>query len=41
MEGYRGYYKGYIANCIKVAPSAAITFAVYEQVLILLMRIKE
>lgn len=32
-EGAIGFYKGYVANCIKVAPSAAITFAVYEQAL--------
>lgn len=32
-EGLVGFYKGYLANCIKVAPSAAITFAVYEQAL--------
>lgn len=31
-EGLRGFYKGFVANCLKVAPTAAITFVVYEQV---------
>eukprot|EP01006_Ploeotia_vitrea_P036629 TRINITY_DN66042_c13_g1_i1.p1 TRINITY_DN66042_c13_g1~~TRINITY_DN66042_c13_g1_i1.p1 ORF type:complete len:348 (-),score=-51.90 TRINITY_DN66042_c13_g1_i1:60-1103(-) len=40
-EGYRGFYKGYIANCIKVAPTAAITLSVYEYVLNVLFRNKK
>ncbi len=32
-EGFRGFYRGFIANCYKVAPTAAITFTVYEHVL--------
>lgn len=32
-EGAVGFYKGFIANCLKVAPTAAITFVVYEHVI--------
>lgn len=31
-EGVIGFFKGGIANAIRVAPSAAITFVVYETV---------
>uniref|UniRef100_A0A7S2ZQ24 Mitochondrial carrier protein n=1 Tax=Rhodosorus marinus TaxID=101924 RepID=A0A7S2ZQ24_9RHOD len=30
-EGWRGFYKGLTANLLRVTPSAAITFIVYEQ----------
>ncbi len=30
QEGFRGFYKGFVANIYKVAPTAGITFAVYE-----------
>ena len=29
-EGLAGFFKGCIANAVRVAPSAAITFVVYE-----------
>ncbi|KAK9103985.1 hypothetical protein Scep_020829 [Stephania cephalantha] len=29
-EGYRGFYKGFFPNLLKVAPSASITYLVYE-----------
>lgn len=32
-EGFYGFYRGFAANCIKVAPSSAITLTIYEQVL--------
>lgn len=32
-EGIRGFFKGCLTNAIRVAPSAAITFVVYEWVL--------
>lgn len=31
-EGIAGFFKGCIPNAIRVAPGAAITFVVYEQV---------
>ena len=35
-EGIFGYFKGVVPNALKVAPSAAITFVVYEETLKLL-----
>ena len=35
-EGARGFFKGVAANVSRVAPSAGITFLVYEEVLKLL-----
>jgi len=32
-EGISGFFKGVIPNSIRVAPSAAITFVVYESVM--------
>ena len=32
-EGITGFFKGCIPNAIRVAPSAAITFVVYESVM--------
>lgn len=32
-EGVNGFFKGCLTNAIRVAPSAAITFVVYEWVL--------
>ncbi len=32
-EGTLGYFKGVVPNALKVAPSAAITFVVYEETL--------
>jgi solute carrier family 25 folate transporter 32 len=32
-EGVSGFFKGCLTNAIRVAPSAAITFVVYEWVL--------
>ena len=32
-EGINGFFKGCLTNAIRVAPSAAITFVVYEWVL--------
>ena len=32
-EGFSGFFKGCIPNAIRVAPSAAITFVVYEAVM--------
>jgi solute carrier family 25 folate transporter 32 len=32
-EGISGFFKGCLTNAIRVAPSAAITFVVYEWVL--------
>lgn len=37
-EGLKGFFRGLVANCIKVAPSAAVTFLVYEETLKLLMK---
>lgn len=36
-EGSSGFFKGCIPNAIRVAPSAAITFVVYEAVMDALM----
>eukprot|EP00602_Paraphysomonas_sp_CaronLab_P003291 CAMPEP_0185020532 /NCGR_PEP_ID=MMETSP1103-20130426/3135_1 /TAXON_ID=36769 /ORGANISM="Paraphysomonas bandaiensis, Strain Caron Lab Isolate" /LENGTH=225 /DNA_ID=CAMNT_0027551481 /DNA_START=391 /DNA_END=1068 /DNA_ORIENTATION=+ len=38
-EGLRGFFKGLIPNCLKVAPNAALTFLVYEESLKLLMEL--
>eukprot|EP01038_Epipyxis_sp_PR26KG_P006268 gene6268-8632_t len=35
-EGIRGYFRGIIPNALKVAPSAALTFMVYEECIKLL-----
>jgi len=35
-EGVRGLFKGLSTNLLRVVPSAAITFVVYEQVAVLL-----
>jgi solute carrier family 25 phosphate transporter 23/24/25/41 len=35
-EGVRGFFRGLVPNCMKVAPSAAVTFLVYEETLKLL-----
>eukprot|EP00603_Paraphysomonas_imperforata_P008723 CAMPEP_0114437116 /NCGR_PEP_ID=MMETSP0103-20121206/13832_1 /TAXON_ID=37642 ORGANISM="Paraphysomonas imperforata, Strain PA2" /NCGR_SAMPLE_ID=MMETSP0103 /ASSEMBLY_ACC=CAM_ASM_000201 /LENGTH=334 /DNA_ID=CAMNT_0001607467 /DNA_START=113 /DNA_END=1116 /DNA_ORIENTATION=+ len=35
-EGLRGFFRGLVPNCMKVAPSAAVTFLVYEETLKLL-----
>jgi solute carrier family 25 (mitochondrial folate transporter), member 32 len=35
-EGIRGFFKGLSANCLRVAPSAGITFLVYEETVKLL-----
>jgi solute carrier family 25 folate transporter 32 len=32
-EGIGGFFKGCLTNAVRVAPSAAITFVVYEWVL--------
>ena len=32
-EGIRGFFRGVIPNALKVAPSAALTFVVYEETL--------
>lgn len=32
FEGYRGFYKGLVPNILRVTPSTAITFVVYENV---------
>lgn len=32
-EGLSGYFKGCIPNAIRVAPSAAVTFVVYETIM--------
>ncbi len=32
-EGISGFFKGCLPNAIRVAPSAAITFVVYESVI--------
>lgn len=32
-EGFSGFFKGCVPNAIRVAPSAAVTFVVYESVL--------
>ena len=32
----RGFFRGLAPNCLKVAPSAAVTFLVYEEALKLL-----
>jgi solute carrier family 25 phosphate transporter 23/24/25/41 len=29
-EGWRGFYKGWLPNMLKVVPSASITYLVYE-----------
>jgi hypothetical protein len=31
-EGIQGFFKGCIPNAIRVAPGAAVTFVVYEEV---------
>ena len=31
-EGFRGFFKGTVPNALRVAPSSAITFVVYESV---------
>jgi solute carrier family 25 folate transporter 32 len=33
MEGIFGFFKGAIPNAVRVAPSAAVTFLVYETVM--------
>jgi solute carrier family 25 (mitochondrial folate transporter), member 32 len=33
QEGVRGFFRGLIPNAMKVAPSSALTFVVYEEVL--------
>lgn len=35
-EGMKGFFRGLAANCVKVAPSAGLTFLVYEECLKLL-----
>eukprot|EP00603_Paraphysomonas_imperforata_P002152 CAMPEP_0114425246 /NCGR_PEP_ID=MMETSP0103-20121206/7132_1 /TAXON_ID=37642 ORGANISM="Paraphysomonas imperforata, Strain PA2" /NCGR_SAMPLE_ID=MMETSP0103 /ASSEMBLY_ACC=CAM_ASM_000201 /LENGTH=283 /DNA_ID=CAMNT_0001594067 /DNA_START=113 /DNA_END=966 /DNA_ORIENTATION=- len=35
-EGLRGFFRGLVPNCMKVAPSAAVTFLVYDETLKLL-----
>jgi hypothetical protein len=37
-EGAKGFFRGLLPNCVKVAPSAAVTFLVYEESLKLLRR---
>lgn len=32
LEGFLGFFKGCIPNAIRVAPGAAITFVVYEEI---------
>jgi solute carrier family 25 folate transporter 32 len=32
-EGLRGFFRGVVPNCLKVAPSAALTFLVYEEMM--------
>ena len=32
QEGVSGFFKGCITNAVRVAPGAAITFVVYEEV---------
>jgi len=36
LEGTRGFFRGLIPNVMKVTPSAALTFVVYEESLKLL-----
>jgi len=33
VEGVRGFFKGAIPNAMRVAPSAAVTFLVYESMM--------
>ena len=33
LEGFNGFFKGCLPNAIRVAPSAAITFVVYESII--------
>ena len=37
-EGFKGFFRGLIPNCLKVAPGAAVTFLVYEESLKLLRK---
>lgn len=37
-EGVKGFFRGLIPNCIKVAPGAAVTFVVYEESLKLIQK---
>eukprot|EP00184_Porphyridium_aerugineum_P001755 CAMPEP_0184698158 /NCGR_PEP_ID=MMETSP0313-20130426/4877_1 /TAXON_ID=2792 /ORGANISM="Porphyridium aerugineum, Strain SAG 1380-2" /LENGTH=376 /DNA_ID=CAMNT_0027157063 /DNA_START=52 /DNA_END=1182 /DNA_ORIENTATION=+ len=39
-EGFQGFYKGFTANALRVTPSAAITFVVYEFVLSIFQRLE-
>lgn len=36
-EGMRSFFKGSIPNAVRVAPSAAVTFLVYESIMDLLV----
>ena len=40
-EGIRGFYKGLAPNCMRIAPSAAITFFTYENIKKLLVSKKQ
>lgn len=40
-EGPVGFYKGMVANLIRVTPACCITFVVYENVSRLLLGVKE
>lgn len=31
LEGFRGFYRGFLANALRVAPQSALTLVVYEQ----------
>lgn len=31
-EGWRGFFKGFVANVIRVAPASAVTIAAYEAI---------
>ena len=39
LEGIRGFFKGAVPNAMRVAPSAAVTFLVYESMMDMLQDI--
>jgi len=39
-EGVRGFYKGFSANIVRVAPQSALTLSIYEAIASALARLK-
>lgn len=39
-EGWRGWYRGNLLNCIRIVPYSAVQFGVFEEVKLLLLKMK-